>query len=208
MSVTKQFSRIPIKEIGNGLLSSGIFLSSYILGGYSLGLSVLLGAGCYAGYRLLFGTDLSKEDIWKDLDISTAEIALSQITKARAYMREIQELNEAIPSESLTEKLNKLEELGLKIIELFEQDPRDISRSKRFIEVYLSGSVSVSRKFAELHQKTNNDELHQQYEDFLKDMVNTFEKQYHALLDHDLIDLDVEIDVLKQRMKSEAYYER
>lgn len=207
MSLGKNISHIPVKEIGNGLLSSGVFLASYALGGYSLGLSVILGGACYAGYRLLFGTDLSHEDLWKDIKGASARRAIEQITKARLYMTEIKQINEEIPCETLTAQLSLLEDWGSKIIELFERDPRNIRKSKRFIDIYLEGAVSVSQKFAYLYQKLESDNLRKQYEAFLKEMVSAFEKQYRALLDDDIIDLDVEIDVLKQRLKTEAYYD-
>jgi len=157
------------------------------------------------GYRLLFGTDLSKEDLWRDMDALSAQRAIEQITLARGYIKEVSVLNDEIPHEGLSDYLDKLEKTGHKIIELFEHDPSDIRRSKRFIEVYLSGAVSVSRKYAHLHQKTNNEDVHKQYENFLKEMVNVFDKQYHALLDDDIFDIDVEIEVLKKRMQGEAY---
>lgn len=202
-----KISRIPYKEIGNGLLSSGVFLSSYLLGGYTLGISVLVGGACYVGYRLLFGTDLEAADLWKGLDSASAQHAVEQITKARLHIAEIKALNEAIPSESLSEKLQTLEVIGDKIIMLFEEDPKNIRRSKRFVDVYLGGAVSVSRKFVELHQRTDNAKLHAQYESFLSDTVRTFDKQYRALLDDDMVDIDVEIEVLKKRMRSEAYFD-
>ena len=201
-----KFSHIPFKEIGNGLLSSGAFLSAYILGGYTLGAAVAIGGACYIGYRLLFGTDLSKEDLWQDLGGLAAERALKRITKARKLMAAINEINHTIPDEHLSVKLDRLEDTGHKIIELFEKDPGNLKRSKRFIEVYLDGAVSVSRKYAELHLKAHNEEMHENYKEFLKEMVKAFDKQYHALLHDDMIDLDVEIEVLKRRMKSEAYY--
>ena len=207
MSLGKNISHIPFKEIGNGMLSSGVFLASYALGGYSLGLSVILGSACYAGYRLLFGTDLTHEDLWKDIKGSAARRAVEQITKARLFMTDIKRINNDIPCETLTAQLNELEKHGNNIIELFEKDPRNIKKSKRFIDIYLEGAVSVSNKFAYLYQKLESDTLPKQYEEFLKEMVSAFEKQYRAILDDDVIDLDVEIDVLKQRLKTEAYYD-
>ena len=207
MSLGKKISSVPVKEIGNGLLSSSVFLASYALGGYSLGLSVLLGGAFYAGYRLLFGTDLTHEDLWKDIKGASARRAVEQITKARLYMADIKRINDEIPCETLTAQLNELEEHGRNIIELFEKDPRNIKKSKRFIDIYLEGAVSVSQKFAYLYQKLESDNLRNQYEGFLKEMVLAFEKQYHAILDDDIIDLDVEIDVLKRRLKTEAYYD-
>ncbi len=205
MSKIKKFSHIPYKEIGNGVLSSGVFLSSYFLGGYTLGMSIIFGGICYAGYRLFFGTDLSKEDLWKDMDGLAAQHALEQLTKARDYMAEIQKINKDIPSRNLTIKLDKLEEIGQDIILLFEQDPKELRRSRRFIDVYLSGAVSVSRQFATLHARTDDVEVYMQYREFLNEMINAFDKHYHALLDDDRVSLDVEIEVLKKRLKTEAY---
>lgn len=207
MSLGKNISKYPVKEIGNGLLSSGVFLASFALGGFSLGLSIILSGACYVGYRMLFGTDLSHEDLWKDIKGASARRAIEQITKARLFMTDIQKINHEIPCATLTAQLDALEEQGRNIIELFEKDPRNIKKSKRFVDIYLEGAVSVSKQFAYLYQRKESDKLRTQYEDFLKEMVFAFEKQYTALLEDDLINLDVEIDVLKSRLKTEAYYD-
>jgi 5-bromo-4-chloroindolyl phosphate hydrolysis protein len=205
LAKTKEYNHIPIKEIGNGTLASGVFLGAYFLGGFTLGVSALLGGASYVAYRLLFGTDLSRDELWKGLDELAAKKAIRKLTVARRQMTKIREINDKIPAEDISGKLERLEKIGKKIITLFERDPSDIERSKRFIEVYLKGSVSVSEKFADLHQHIDDSDVHEQYHEFLDEMISAFKKQHNALLDDDVLDLDVEIEVLRRRMKTEAY---
>lgn len=205
LAKSKEYNHIPIKEIGNGTLASGVFLGAYFLGGFTLGMSAVLGGASYVAYRLFFGTDLSTDELWKGLDELAAKKAIAKLAVARRQMTKIREINDKIPAEDISGKLDRLEKIGKKIITLFERDPNDIERSKRFIEVYLKGSVSVSEKFADLHQHIDDSEIHAQYHQFLDEMVSAFEKQHDALLDDDVLDLDVEIEVLRRRMKSEAY---
>lgn len=199
----KGYSRIPYKELGNGLLSSGAFLGAYMVAGYPLLASAAIGGGCYMAYRLLFGTDPGREEVWKGLAPSAAQRAMAQLAKARADMEEIKKLNRLIPAADLSEKLDALEETGLKIVALLEDEPKDIARASRFIDVYLAGAVSVSRKFAEIQQHMADEKMNAQYHDFLEEMVDTFKKQHDALLQDDVLDLDVEIEVLKKRMRIE-----
>jgi len=205
MNDPKKYNHVPFKEIGNGTLASGVFLGAYFLAGYTLGISALMGGACYVAYRLMFGTDLSRDELWQGLDELTAKKTIKKLAVAREQMEKIRKINDDIPAKDLSDRLDTLEETGRQIIALFEKDPSDIGRSKRFIEVYLKGSVSVSRKFADLHQHTDDEKVRSSYSEFLDEMIKAFEKQHHALLDDDVLDLDIEIEVLKKRMRSEVY---
>jgi len=184
------------------VISSGAFLVA-LSAGYPVLASALIGGACYVGYRMTIGTDVNPEDIWKDLDKLTAQRVMEQIDKARRNMKEIREINKQIPAKDLSDKLNILEEKGNKIVELLINEPKDVKRATRFIDVYLAGAVSVSRKFADVQQHLNDEDIHRQYHDFLEEMIDTFGKQHAALLDDDVLDLDVEIEVLQKRMRVE-----
>ncbi|MEM8740896.1 MAG: 5-bromo-4-chloroindolyl phosphate hydrolysis family protein, partial [Pseudomonadota bacterium] len=84
------------------------------------------------------------------------------------------------------------------------EDPRDLSRARKFLGVYLTGARDATVKFAEVYAKTRDEAARTEYEALLKDLERSFETHRAGLLDDNRSALDVEIEVLRKRLKQEG----
>jgi hypothetical protein len=89
------------------------------------------------------------------------------------------------------------------MIKMVEEDPRDLSRAKRYLNVYLKGAEEATRKYAENHQRLNDPKIREDYLALLADLDASFGRGRETLLLDDRTDLEVEIEVLRDRLGQE-----
>ena len=87
------------------------------------------------------------------------------------------------------------------IITLIEQDPADINRARKFLNVYLSGARKVIEKYANTKNAHKNTNISNHFGEILSQIDSTFEQQIEYLNQDNLFDLDVDIEVLKLQLK-------
>ncbi len=85
-----------------------------------------------------------------------------------------------------------------------EEDPRDLTSARRFLGVYLLGARDATVQFADLYARSQNEEARADYEALLDDLENSFAQKTEKLLLDDKSTLDVEIEVLRDRLEREG----
>ena len=85
-----------------------------------------------------------------------------------------------------------------------EDDPRDLTGARRYLGVYLLGARDATAQFADLYAKTRNEEARRDYEALLDDLEKSFSSRTEKMLLDDKVSLDVEIDVLRERLAREG----
>jgi phosphoserine phosphatase len=84
-----------------------------------------------------------------------------------------------------------------------EGDPRDLSAARKDIGVFLMAARDATVKFSDLYAQTRSAQARADFEQLLSDLETHFRNRTDALLSNDHIDLDVEIDVLRDRLQLE-----
>ena len=85
-----------------------------------------------------------------------------------------------------------------------EEDPRDLTSARKFLGVYLLGARDATVQFADLYARSQNEEARTDYEALLDDLESTFAQKTEKLLLDDKSMLDVEIEVLRDRLEREG----
>jgi hypothetical protein len=85
-----------------------------------------------------------------------------------------------------------------------ERDPRDLVRARTFLSVYLLGLRDATLKFADLWSRARDTEARAQYEALLGDLETSFGTHRTALLADNRSDLDIEIEVLRERLQQDG----
>jgi hypothetical protein len=91
---------------------------------------------------------------------------------------------------------------------VIERDPRDLSRARRFLSVYLVGLRDATVKFADLYGRTREAALKDKYEALVGDLEASFASHRQGLLEDNRSDLDVEIEVLRERLQQDGLVAR
>jgi 5-bromo-4-chloroindolyl phosphate hydrolysis protein len=85
-----------------------------------------------------------------------------------------------------------------------EEDPRDLTSARRFLGVYLLGARDATVQFADLYARSQNEAARTDYEALLNDLESSFSQKTEKLLLDDKSTLDVEIEVLRDRLEREG----
>ena len=88
-----------------------------------------------------------------------------------------------------------------------EDDPRDLTGARRFLGVYLLGARDATIQFVDLYAKSGNEEARRDYEALLDDLEGSFAARTEKMLLDDKSSLDVEIEVLRERLAREGIRE-
>ena len=81
-----------------------------------------------------------------------------------------------------------------------EEDPRDLSQARKYLGVYLTGARDATVKFADLYARDRDPAVRADYVTLLDDLETNFAARTKRMLVTDRSDLDVEIDVLRDRL--------
>lgn len=85
-----------------------------------------------------------------------------------------------------------------------EEDPRDLTASRKYLSVYLMGARDATVKFADLFARTRDARAKADYLGLLDDLERNFSAQTEKLLTDNRTDLDIEIEVLRDRLAREG----
>ena len=109
---------------------------------------------------------------------------------------------------AVSEKITAIAHTAETIINELKADPSDIGRSKHFLYHYLDAAIDIIEKYRVLlSKKGDTDHLKsvlEKSEQALDEIQKVFEKQYQRNLENEAMELDVQLDVLKNMIKSEG----
>ena len=85
-----------------------------------------------------------------------------------------------------------------------ENDPRDLTSARKYLGVYLLGARDAARKFAEIWSRKPDEDARARFEGLLDDLERSFAAKTGRMLLDDRSDLDIEIDVLRERLERDG----
>lgn len=85
-----------------------------------------------------------------------------------------------------------------------EGDPGDLTAARKYLSVYLMGARDATVKFADHYAQSRDPAARADYTALLSDLETTFAEKTTAFLTNSRTDLDVEIAVLRDRLKLET----
>jgi 5-bromo-4-chloroindolyl phosphate hydrolysis protein len=108
----------------------------------------------------------------------------------------------------------KIEDIGNTVAEIFEnfkKDPKDIKTARPFLNYHLDAAIKVIQKYSQLSerqvQSADMQKTLKKAESLLDNIGKAFKKQLAKLLEDDVMDLDIEVELLKKTLKMEGLEE-
>lgn len=196
-------SRWPRKLIGSLFTGLGT-LGCWVGMGYPLLYAGAVGALATLGAILFYGRDPQRLRSAGGSHGFTADEILAALTEAEKKIRRIESAARDIRNAELTNRLRRIVERAREILGVMEEDPADIRRARRFLNVYLDGARRVTEGYARAHKRSETAELDSNFRNVLTTIEGVFDQQHQKLLEHDKLDLDVQIDVLSQQLRKEG----
>lgn len=158
-------------------------------------------AGCL--HFASFGMDPIKSKGLEGYSEPEAQRLLNALEKGERLVLETLAAAQTFQDKSLQVRVERLIREVRGVFRAIEKDPRDLSRARRFMSVYLQGARDATVKVANLNRKIPLKAEFSEYKALLVDLEQQFIQQRERLLQNDRTELDVEVEVLRDRIKQE-----
>ncbi|MBC6416345.1 MAG: 5-bromo-4-chloroindolyl phosphate hydrolysis family protein [Rhodospirillales bacterium] len=120
--------------------------------------------------------------------------------------KELRGTRKALAGYILGQRIDRVVALTDRILDRIREDPRDLRRARKFMQVYLDGAAQAAERLVRLQ---SNDEaaaarIAPRMVALLAAMERAAEELHQKLLANDTLDLDVQMEVLEQRIHREG----
>jgi hypothetical protein len=196
-------SALPYRTLAALVLGAATFGVARALALHDLLPSLLFGAGALLGAFLAYGSELlpSRAELRSADEVDAARVVAEAREKLQRLSRARYQVQGA---PELAQRLDGVKAWIEKILKRIEEDPRDLRRARKFLVVYLDGAGEVAEKYVAYQQKGEAASFAPRFTALLEEMERVSAEQHEKLLHNDTLDLDVQIQVLNDRLKKEG----
>ena len=130
---------------------------------------------------------------------------------AEAYdqiLAKIRDVNDRIPDEAMTEKINQIESITREIFRAVEQEPEKRGKIDRFMSYFLPTTLKLLESYANLERTNiagkNISQSKKSIEIAMDTVVDGFKHQLDELYKSDAVSIETEVDVLTKMINRET----
>lgn len=125
-----------------------------------------------------------------------------------AILREIRQVNDDIPDEVMSAKIDRIEEITRRILVYQKQHPDREKQLRSFLNYYLPTTLKILRAYAQLDAQgiegENISAAKARIEGMMDQVVAGFEKQLDKLFQDDAMDIATDVQVLENMLKKDG----
>lgn len=153
---------------------------------------------------LAFGPDPLKHKGVIGGDTFQTERVAKAVDEAERHLSAMNDAIRGAGVPALNRRVDAFAETARKMFRVVEDDPRDLTGARKFLGVYLLGARDATFQFADLYSRSKNEAARKDYEALLDDLEGSFDARTEKMLLDDKSNLDVEIEVLRDRLAREG----
>ena len=193
------------KTISAIILAFATFYTSLFATHNGLILSVVLAFALMIGYYLYYGFDPTTDKIG-DLGLSISAEEVIEITnRAKKSVKQLQKIKTQIKDIEVANMIDLVVKETNDVIKSIEKDPNDLSRARKFFNVYLHRTEQISHEYLKNLENGNIDEtLRNNFKELLHSVTQTIAEQKVRLNEEDITRLDIQIEALNKQLKTEG----
>ena len=147
------------------------------------------------------------EDTAKDGESAPSDDVRDVVREGREAMRRIRHANDLIPDPALSAQIDSIENSCGQILALLEQRPQLLKQLRTFLRYYLPTTLKLLDARAKLENTANTPKARQvraRISEALGVIDVAFQKQVEALDEYRFIDLESEMDVLRDMLRADG----
>ena len=194
---------LPRKMLATVLTGVGVAIAAYTGDSGTIG-SVLYGIAAAGLHTATFGIDPMSDKRMEGVDTFQQDRVARVVDEAEAHLDVMKSQIEAVSDRRLTERVEDFQVIARRMIRTVEEDPRDLTGARKFLGVYLMGARDATIKFVDLYNRKKDADARANYEALLDDLEQNFAARTDKMLLDDRSDMDIEINVLRDRLKREG----
>lgn len=161
----------------------------------------LAGAALHLG---AFGLDPFADKGMEGIDPFQTDRVARAIGSAEKTLAEMKDAILRAGDRRLEDRVERFAATARGLFRRVEADPGDLTAARKYLSVYLQGARDATVKFADLWAESRDAQARADYESLLTDLETTFAQRSQALIAGGRSDLDIEISVLRDRLKFET----
>ena len=194
---------VPRKLLATALTGAGVAIAAYLGDSGVIG-SALYGLAAAGLHTVTFGIDPMTDKRMEGVDTFQQDRVARVVNEAETYLTVMKAQIEALSDRRLTERVADFQTIARRMIRTVEEDPRDLTGARKFLSVYLMGARDATVKFVDLYGRSKDADARTSYEALLTDLEQNFAARTEKMLLDDRSDMDIEINVLRDRLQREG----
>ena len=197
--------RLPQKTLGGVLTALGAGFTAWFGVRHGFGISLAFTAVAALGFHWAYGFEpLTRPAPALVGGDARARRVAEALAEAEGRLLDLERTAAGLNNPELRARLGRVSAAGRAILDQLAERPTDLYRARKFLNVYLEGVQSVADGYARTHPRTDSRELEQNFRNVLVTVEQVFEEQRRRLLESDILDLDIQIEVLKKQLEREG----
>lgn len=165
---------------------------------------ILFGIAGTALHLGAFGFDPMTNKGMEGVDDFQVQRVARAVDEAEALLMAMKDAILRAGDRPLEARIEKFASVARGLFRTVESDPGDLTAARKYLSVYLMGARDATVKFADAYARARDPKMRADYELLLTDLETTFAQRTQSLLSGSHTDLDVEIQVLRDRLKLET----
>lgn len=193
---------LPRKVIGAMLIGAGIGCGALMAGQGTLIATALSTVAAFL-HLGAFGFDPMADKGATGIDAFQTDRVAKAIDVAEGHLTAMRDAILRARDRQLETRVDRFADTARQLFRTVEGDPRDLTSARKYLGVYLQGARDATVKFVDLYAQNRDPKIRSDYEALLADLETNFASRTTALLSDNHTDLNVEIEVLRERLAFE-----
>lgn len=194
---------MPRKLFGSVLTGLGLAIAGYAANSDFIAPSIYAIVGCSL-HIMAFGIDPMRNKGIEGVDLFQTDRVARAVSEAEEHLHAMSNAVKRAGDRTLESRVTQFQQTARALFRTVENDPRDLTAARRYLGVYLLGAKDATVKFADIYARTHDTNARSNYEALLDDLEENFAARNQKLLLDDNSDLNIEIDVLRERLQREG----
>lgn len=200
------------KEIVSIAVSAVLALLLFAALLVGLGWNILLCMGLsivsYAGFLLVLRPvrRIGRIDIEK---LGNGEVLHERLQEAGRDYRRMREAADRIQAPGLRQSASELIAIAENILKFLTDNPKKIPSARRYIDYYQETAANVLENYVELQDTRlltdESEKIFQNTAEAVLTLKDAFRMQFQKLMQNELMDMEADLNLLKQTLRSEGY---
>jgi len=194
---------IPRKIFGSVVMGAALAVAGFTGDGGVVS-AVIFGALGTALHLAAFGPDPLTNKGMEGIDEFQTDRVAKAVEGAEDLLEAMTDAIKRAKDHQVERRLADFQTHARGLLRAVENDPAQLSAARRYLGVYLRGARDATIKFADLYARTQDSQARTEYIELLDDLEENFMLRTETLIDSDRQKLDIEMDVLRERLEREG----
>lgn len=194
---------LPRKMIASVLTGFGLFVAT-LAANESLFNPLIFAVLGLALHAYSFGPDPMRDKGIEGVDTFQQDRVARAVGEAEKHLAAMKDAIARAGDRTLEGRVERFMDTARDMFRTVEEDPRDLTAARKYLGVYLLGARDATIKFADIHARTRDAAARADYVALLDDLEKNFAARTRAFLLDNKTDLNIEIDVLRERLEREG----